>query len=162
MGERRRVELMAKQRRPKTEEEKRRDRNQRLKRLYGITIKEYEERLAQQNGCCAICLKPPTTLALSVDHDHKWKYLKITVSDCIVGWLAKVKDDTVNPPSPYYLLGGVGDTKMAARIMLKHRLKRASVRGLLCFSCNGGLRKYRDTPDILRRAAEYLSNHQGS
>lgn len=154
---------MAKKRRPKTEEEKRRARNERLKRLYGITIKEYEERLAQQNGCCAICLKPPATVALSVDHDHKWKYLKLSVEEGIVGigFVARVKKDEVLPSSPYHLLCGIGNTKNGAKSALRDRMRRASVRGLLCFSCNGGLRKYRDTPDILRRAAEYLSSHQG-
>lgn len=152
---------MAKKRRQKTEEEKRRDRNQRLKRLYGITILDYETRLLQQNGACAICLKPPATLALSVDHDHKWKYIKLGVEDGVVGWVARVKDVTVPTYSPYYLLVGVGDTKNEAKAMLRERMKRASVRGLLCFSCNGGLRKYRDTPEILRRAADYLSEHQG-
>lgn len=154
--------MAKKPRRPKTEEEKKRDRNQRLKRLYGITLKEYEERLAQQKGACAICLKPPGTLALSVDHDHKWKYLKLAVEDAVVGFVARVKGGEVSFQSPYYLLCGIGDTKNEAKAMLKDRLKRASVRGILCFSCNGGLRKYRDTPDILKRAAEYLSNHQGS
>lgn len=155
---------MAKKRRQKTEEEKRRDRNQRLKRLYGITLKEYEERLALQKGNCAICLHPPGTLALSVDHDHKWKYLKLRVEEGVVGtgFVARVQKDEVNYLSPYYLLCGIGDTKNEAKAALRERLKRASVRGLLCFSCNGGLRKYRDTPEILRRAADYLRDHQGS
>lgn len=154
---------MAKKRKQKTEEEKRRDRNQRLKRLYGITIKEYEYRLANQNGCCAICLKPPATLALSVDHDHKWKYLKLNVEEGLtgVGFVARVKKGEVLLTSPYYILCGIGDTKNEAKAALRERLKRSSVRGLLCFSCNGGLRKYRDTPQILRRAADYLSEHQG-
>ncbi len=50
----------------------------RLKSLYGITLVEYEEMFAQQNGRCAICSRPervidPRTKAprrLAVDHDH--------------------------------------------------------------------------------------------
>lgn len=142
-------------------EKVRRAKNQRLLKLYGITIKEYEERLAQQNGCCAVCLKPPRTLALSVDHDHKCKYLKLNVRDGVVGFVAQVKYSTVTPESPYYFLTGVGDTKSEARAMLKDRLKRASIRGLLCVWCNTGLRKYRDNPENLFRAAAYLRRHQG-
>lgn len=49
-----------------------------LKRTYGITIEQYNEMLAAQNGVCAICLQPEThanprhdnPFSLSVDHDH--------------------------------------------------------------------------------------------
>lgn len=44
-----------------------------FKRLYGITIDEYDTMLESQCGVCAIC-KQPETIAkrfhLSVDHDH--------------------------------------------------------------------------------------------
>ena len=33
-------------------------------------------------------------------------------------------------------------------------------RGLLCSQCNLGLGKFRDSPDCLRRAAEYLEAHK--
>lgn len=36
------------------------------------------------------------------------------------------------------------------------RLKRPRVRGLLCWKCNPALGKFRDNPEYLRRAADYL------
>lgn len=44
----------------------------RLKRYFGISIEQYEELLAKQDNCCAICRKPAThfKLRLAVDHDH--------------------------------------------------------------------------------------------
>lgn len=48
-----------------------------LKNKFGITIEEYEKMLKKQNGACAICKKPETTICkgtlrrLSVDHCHK-------------------------------------------------------------------------------------------
>lgn len=43
-----------------------------LKRLYGITLQEYDKILEQQNFSCALCKKPcPTGRNLAVDHDHE-------------------------------------------------------------------------------------------
>jgi hypothetical protein len=50
-----------------------------LKRLFGITLEDYNIMLESQNGVCAICGKPEflidnrtnTLRALAVDHDHK-------------------------------------------------------------------------------------------
>ncbi len=36
------------------------------------------------------------------------------------------------------------------------RLKRPKVRGLLCWSCNNALGRFKDNPEHLRRAADYL------
>jgi hypothetical protein len=48
------------------------DRNQNLKRLYGMTLAEFDSRLAGQGGACAICAGPPRTKnTFHVDHDHK-------------------------------------------------------------------------------------------
>jgi hypothetical protein len=50
-------------------------RRERLKRLFGITLEEYEERLIAQDGVCAICRKPSSWNRregelLVVDHCH--------------------------------------------------------------------------------------------
>lgn len=51
--------------------------NQRLKRLYGITLKQYEELLKLQKGVCFLCGNPPKGThssgrphILHVDHCH--------------------------------------------------------------------------------------------
>lgn len=47
-----------------------------LKRKYKLTLEDYEKKFQEQNGLCAICLRPETlvmhgTLArLAVDHSH--------------------------------------------------------------------------------------------
>ncbi len=47
-------------------------RDQYLKRKYGIGIKEYDRMFKAQNGKCAVCLRPPKKgKNLHVDHDHK-------------------------------------------------------------------------------------------
>jgi len=46
-------------------------RSKEMERNFGITLKEYENMLEQQNGRCAICDKPPTTIRLAIDHCHE-------------------------------------------------------------------------------------------
>jgi hypothetical protein len=48
-------------------------RARRLKRKYGITVKQYQMLLRFQNGRCAICQRPPRGRRLAVDHDHSLK-----------------------------------------------------------------------------------------
>jgi hypothetical protein len=47
-------------------------------RKYGITMAEFEERLVQQGGVCAICAGPPNGpgVRFHVDHDHKTKKVR--------------------------------------------------------------------------------------
>ncbi len=66
------------------------DRNMIMKNRYGITLDEYENRLAYQNGSCAICLRPPKAAALHVDHDHSCcPQRKRSCGKCIRGLLCE-------------------------------------------------------------------------
>jgi len=50
-----------------------RQRSEKLLRAYGIDEAKYQEMLAAQGGCCAICGNPPTagrSRRLFVDHHH--------------------------------------------------------------------------------------------
>jgi hypothetical protein len=48
-----------------------------LKRTFGITPEEYEARLAEQGGGCAVCGRPPKAgKSLHVDHDHDTGYVR--------------------------------------------------------------------------------------
>ena len=52
-------------------------RNKQLKKRYNITLEDYDQMFAEQNGVCAICKLPETSenqygiKRLSVDHDHQ-------------------------------------------------------------------------------------------
>jgi len=46
------------------------NREEHLQRRYGISSLVYEKMLADQNGVCWICKRPPKKRRLSVDHCH--------------------------------------------------------------------------------------------
>ncbi len=48
----------------------RRERSQRYRRNYGITVKQYDQMVEDQNGTCAICGFSEFNKRLAVDHDH--------------------------------------------------------------------------------------------
>ena len=61
----------------------------RLKKLYKITLEEYDFLLEQQDGHCALCSTTPEENGkrLSVDHDHSCCPGKMTCGNCIRGLL---------------------------------------------------------------------------
>ena len=48
-----------------------------LKRKFGITPEDYDRRLSQQRGGCAVCGRAPKTgKSLHIDHDHETGYVR--------------------------------------------------------------------------------------
>jgi translation initiation factor 2 beta subunit (eIF-2beta)/eIF-5 len=86
-----------------------------IRRKFGMTRDEYNKKLQEQNGVCAICKQPETTFTnktgeiknLSVDHCHK----------------------------------------------------TGKIRELLCFSCNSGIGKVKESIPLLEAMIEYLKKH---
>jgi len=135
---------------PKTKAQLDRAADIRLQRTYGVGLDWYYEQLGRQNGVCAISGALPGARRLHVDHDHSWKKIKISATSLC------------GKPSPRWhasatYLGKHFETvdinKRGVVRKLREILKRASVRGLLCYSCNAGLRKFLDIPAYFRAAA---------
>lgn len=126
-----------------------------LRKTYGITLAEYDAMLAAQGGGCAICGKPATGRPLHVDHDHKVAKMK----------LVTFKDDGkwfVYPAELVNVTAAVFWAPLRSQAIKKARLYllRRSVRGLLCWADNSGLRKYLDNVERLFNAAAYLAQYK--
>lgn len=125
----------------------------RLQRIYGITLAEYEMMLKRYNGGCWICGKlPKPGRRLHTDHDHAVHKVKVIVGKAENGWYASI------PSLSILVYNNVG--RKEARIQAKRLARRRSVRGLLCWSDNAGLQKFRDNPDRLEAAAKYLREYK--
>lgn len=127
-----------------------------LRAKYGVSLDWYNQRLAEQDGGCWICGSKPVTRSLPVDHDHKYKRVKVLCTKFPDGgWYA-----CADMPR-HYMAEGSGDTKSQAVQSVRKDLKRLSVRGVICVGCNIGIRKFRDSPEFLEKAALYLRKHKG-
>ena len=57
-----------------------------LKRVYGITLEQYDSIFESQRGICAICKSQPKNKRLCVEHNHKTKEVRgLTCDRCNVG-----------------------------------------------------------------------------
>lgn len=54
-----------------------------------------------------------------------------------------------------------GTEPTARRLHVDHDHKTGKVRGLLCWSCNSSIGRFKDNPELLMRAAAYLINAAG-
>ena len=74
-----------------------------LKRLYGLTIEDYDGMLIAQNGVCAICKEGPSEFRLAVDHNHETGAIRgLLCNSCNVrlGWFERHNNAVQN-----YLMG---------------------------------------------------------
>ena len=64
-----------------TLEKKLKEKEKRLYKTYGITLKEWNQKFKEQNGVCWICGTLPKSGILCVDHRHVPKYKKLPPED---------------------------------------------------------------------------------
>lgn len=125
-----------------------------LEKKYGITSEDYARMMLDQEGACKCCGQVPTGRDLHVDHDHKIAKEKIKVSEVVPGkWIA-----TIARFAQCFEAANRLDVKAIAT---KWLLKK-SVRGLLCWKCNEGLRAFKNRPDVCHRAGNYLEAYAAS
>ena len=140
---------------PKTQAQLDKAADQRLLKVYGRGLDWYEEQFEFQNGGCAVCGDGPKTRRLHVDHDHHYVDVKIKTFREEAPYLGSWAASGLYNWTEYT---GYGPTKSAAIRMVKDKLKAASVRALLCHRCNRAMILFKDRPETLRKAADYLEN----
>lgn len=141
-----------------TPEELRKKRDNYYRRTHGITLHEYNEMDRKQHYRCKLCRRLPKTLPLAVDHWHWLASRKVVSRKSSTGkyWVAEVPE--LNKAG--IKIREAHKIRRMAIKAAKLYLRRLSVRGLLCWSCNTGLRKYFDNFRSLFRAATYMKKHQ--
>lgn len=125
-----------------------------LQKTYGVSLEWYNKKLEKQGGGCAVCGSKPITRSLPVDHDHAVARIKPKVWKRDGGWHTAFSIKQVD-----YLLTDFKSRKEARETATKV-IKTASARGVICFHCNTGLRKFRDKPELLESAAKYIREYQ--
>jgi len=119
-----------------------------LMEKYALTPEGYAAMALEQGGVCKCCGKAPTGKDLHVDHDHKVARTKFEVRQDVGGvWFAAC-----------HRFNHVVEGKSREEVEqgMRRWLLRKSIRGLLCWACNSGIRKFLDKPGLLRSAADYL------
>lgn len=114
-----------------TDEQKRHARELRYKRLFDISIEEYDAMLAFQGGGCAICGKPHEKYNFPVDHEHKSGIVRgVLCSVCNQllkekvnrEWLEKALQYIIAPPS-FLALGRLPQGRVG-RVTKRHKRRK--------------------------------------
>jgi len=136
---------------------KERAKDQRLRKLYGWTLKMYNALGEAQGWKCAGCGREAKNMPLNLDHQH----FKIEAHRIITNYQSREflweAETLVNG----IYLQQRAKTRVAAVAALRKKALPLSVRGLLCAGryagCNRKLGRI-DNPVWLRRILEYLEN----
>lgn len=109
--------------------------NNRLLRLYGITLDFYNDLLKSQNFSCAVCLRPETEFnrRLAVDHDHRTgEIFGLLCNHCNHRVIGRNRDAEKFKRAGEYLRVGTGVyvPKREKRKRNNKRRKRKDSRGL--------------------------------
>ena len=129
-------------RRPRTKKQADRATDARIQKAYGITLEERDKLDDSNDEKCWICGRPPVNVRLSVDHDHAWKKVKVESHQfkpvgTFGGAAGGQKLWWISSAIYNGMLYQIEAPKKAEAVrVVKKKLKRASVRGLLCQFCN--------------------------
>lgn len=85
--------------------------------------------------------------------------INITCKDCMLAKNAAKKYGLTVQEARELKKKSCGICGSTSRIFIDHCHTSGSVRAALCSRCNTGLGMFRDNPDTLRKAAEYVETH---
>ena len=146
--------------------EKKKDRYYRNR--YNISYDEYKRRDEKNKHKCEICTWKPSFNkktgkkhnALAIDHWHKLEKLKIITRKVNSKWKAyniEFNEMGFHLKEARYTFRSSNRRKAKKQVRLK--LKRIANRGLVCWRCNSGLKKFKDNAMSLIRAGKYMQKY---
>lgn len=100
-----------------------------LRRIYGITLKQYEDLLESQSQSCAICQKHRSLekKSLAVDHDHKTgEIFGILCQFCNHRLIGRIRNPFLFQEAAKYLQKGTG---LFVPVKKKRKKKRKKKHG---------------------------------
>lgn len=140
-----------------------------IKRNFNLSYRKYKKWKRFNDGGCWVCGWKPSFNKktgkkhneLAIDHFHKLSNLKIRSVKVKGKWEAyNVEFSLLGYFLPEAIFWFRSGNRRKAVKSVKMRLKKIANRGLLCWACNSGLRKWLDDPAKLRNASIYLENHR--
>jgi hypothetical protein len=131
------------------------ERDKYLRKKFEITEAEFNSAFVGQGSVCKGCHRPPGTRSLHVDHSHEIEQWKIATKRIKGGWVAWPENGKGRLD-----FSQERRTKVQARTAVKKILKRISCRGILCWHCNAGLKRYDDDPFRFHNIADYLDEYE--
>lgn len=97
-----------------------------LKQDFGITMEQYNELFAAQNGCCAICEAHPAKQKrhFAVDHDHATGKIRgILCTNCNTA-IGKMEEDPIRMRRAAEYVEGANKSAVLNLVYLPHRGRR--------------------------------------
>ncbi|NJS14058.1 MAG: hypothetical protein HC788_04880 [Sphingopyxis sp.] len=111
------------------------------------TVEGSTVRFAKRPGTCVRCHKQWRR-----DHEIRPKYYGFEKSKKVVKVSPETRLDMIEQQDWRCLICD----EMTSRLYLDHCHSTGKIRGMLCLHCNSGLGSFRDDPERLSRAIEYL------
>ena len=108
--------------------------------------------------CKIECNRQSTKHRMSVDRDRHLRMRKNNHLKTMYGITIEEYDKMLEEQNGVCAICGEPERQNYRRLAVDHNHTTNKIRALLCYGCNRGIGSFRENPDSLVKAAEYLRN----